>query len=171
MPAPTAWISCPRRPHPKGGPSMKVTQGQFSFLPDLTDAEIIQAGASAERLLEHVGQPDVRPARPGRRDDGTARPAAPSMATNTSRSWHSTPRRAGKACASASWSTAPKFEPGFELVRQEGPGRQLHYTLRSHTHVPGACGGVGKKARGSAPGAGGRASRPPLLSGWRTPPQ
>jgi ribulose-bisphosphate carboxylase small chain len=27
----------------------------------------------------------------------------------------------------------PGFEPGFELIRQEGPGRQLNYTLRSHS--------------------------------------
>jgi ribulose-bisphosphate carboxylase small chain len=27
----------------------------------------------------------------------------------------------------------PAFEPGFELIRQEGPGRQLNYTLRSHS--------------------------------------
>jgi len=26
----------------------------------------------------------------------------------------------------------PSFEPGFYLVRQEGPGRQIHYTLQSY---------------------------------------
>ncbi len=26
----------------------------------------------------------------------------------------------------------PKSEPGFELVRAEGPGRVVHYTLRSY---------------------------------------
>ena len=27
----------------------------------------------------------------------------------------------------------PAFEPGFELVRQELEGRNIRYTLRSHT--------------------------------------
>ena len=26
----------------------------------------------------------------------------------------------------------PAEEPGFELVRAEGPGRQVHYTIRSY---------------------------------------
>jgi ribulose-bisphosphate carboxylase small chain len=31
----------------------------------------------------------------------------------------------------------PKHEPGFELVRAEGPGRSVHYTLRSYaTETP-----------------------------------
>jgi ribulose-bisphosphate carboxylase small chain len=27
----------------------------------------------------------------------------------------------------------PEFEPGFELVRQETEGRNIRYTLRSHS--------------------------------------
>ena len=59
----------------------RVTQGQFSFLPDLTDAQITaqieyalderlggrrrvhRRSASAQHLLGDVRQPDVRPAR------------------------------------------------------------------------------------------------------------
>ncbi|MGA9993010.1 MAG: ribulose bisphosphate carboxylase small subunit, partial [Thiobacillaceae bacterium] len=26
----------------------------------------------------------------------------------------------------------PKVEPGFGLARQEGPGRQVHYTIHSY---------------------------------------
>jgi ribulose-bisphosphate carboxylase small chain len=26
----------------------------------------------------------------------------------------------------------PAEEPGFDLVRAEGPGRQVHYTMRSY---------------------------------------
>ena len=26
----------------------------------------------------------------------------------------------------------PEYEPGFELVREEGKGRMMHYTLRSY---------------------------------------
>ena len=76
-PTPRTW--------PRGrtwGPDMRITQGTFSYLPDLTDEEITrQLGyalgndwaavgrvhrrpAAAEQLLGHVGPADVRPERP-----------------------------------------------------------------------------------------------------------
>jgi ribulose-bisphosphate carboxylase small chain len=135
---------------------MKITQGQFSFLPDLTDAEIgkqieyaLQNGWSL--AIEHTDDPHPR---------------------NTYWTMWGTPMfdlhdPAGvmlelKACREANPAAyikllafdsskghetirmffmvqRPAVEPGFELVRAEGPGRAVRYTLRSYaTGVPPA---------------------------------
>jgi ribulose-bisphosphate carboxylase small chain len=128
---------------------MHLTQGQYSFLPDLTDAEIkkqIEYALSQDWAvaIEFTDDPHPR---------------------NTYWSMWSTPMfdikdPAGimmevKACRASQADTyikivafdshkgfeslrmsflvnRPKNEPGFELVRSEGSGRKVQYTMRSY---------------------------------------
>lgn len=129
---------------------MKVTQGQFAFLPDLTDVEI---GKQIEYALsngwavavEHTKDPHPRntywsmwgipmfdlkdPA--GVMMEVTAcRDANPGeyvrvLAFDSTKGWESIRMNF--------MVQRPAYEPGFELVRQEGPGRAVRYTLRSHS--------------------------------------
>jgi ribulose-bisphosphate carboxylase small chain len=129
---------------------MKVTQGQFSFLPDLTDAEIskqieyaLDQGYAV--AIEYTDDPHPRNAywsMWGHPMFDLRDPAGAMMELKACRAEH-----AGKYIkvlafdSKKGWESVrlsflvnrPDFEPGFELVRQEGPGRQLNYTLRSHT--------------------------------------
>jgi ribulose-bisphosphate carboxylase small chain len=128
---------------------MKVTQGQFSFLPDLTDKEIsLQVEYALDKgyaiAIEYTEDPHPRNAywnMWGHPMFDLRDPAGVMMELQSCRAEH-----AGKYIkvlafdSKKGWESVrlsfmvnrPDFEPGFELVRQEGPGRQLHYTLRSH---------------------------------------
>ena len=133
---------------------MKVTQGQFSFLPDLTNDEI---GLQIEYALnngwalavEYTDDPHPRNCywnMWGQPMFDLKDPAGVMMEVNACREAH--PQHYVKVLAFDSnkgFETVrmsfmiqrPAHEPGFELVRAEGPGRQVRYTIRSYaTHVP-----------------------------------
>jgi len=127
----------------------RVTQGQFSFLPDLTDAQIL---AQVRYALAHGWAMNVEYT-----DDPHPR--------NTYWEMYGTPMFDQKdpagilgqvtACRAAfanhyirltafdstrGWETPrmsfivnrPSREPGFKLIRQEAEGRQIRYTIESY---------------------------------------
>ncbi len=128
---------------------MKVTQGQFSFLPDLTDQEIsaqIQyaLGQGWSLAVEHTDDPhprntywsmwgmpmfDLHDAAGVMLEVNACRRERPQdyvkVLAFDSRKGFETVRMSFMV-------QRPAYEPGFELVRQEGPGRTLRYTLRSY---------------------------------------
>ncbi len=129
---------------------MKITQGQFSFLPDLNEAEIKKQIEYALNngwavAIEYTSDPHPRNAywsMFGNPMFDLRDPAGVMMELTACRSEH--PGKYIKILAFDSkkgWESVrmsfmvqrPAFEPGFELVRQEGPGRTIHYTLRSHS--------------------------------------
>jgi ribulose-bisphosphate carboxylase small chain len=133
---------------------MRITQGLFSFLPDLTDAEI---GKQIEYALdngwslavEHTNDPHPRNAywsMWGTPMFDLKDPAGVMMELNACRK--AFPNAYIKVLAFDSNKgqetirmsfivQRPTVEPGFELVRAEGPGRTVRYTLRSYaTGVP-----------------------------------
>ena len=126
--------------------TMRITQGAFSFLPDLTDAQIRaqvavlprqwlgrqprvhRRPASAQHLLGDVGQPDVRPP-----DAAGVMLELNACRKAFRRPLH--PRRRLRRDAAAGRSVRLSFivnrpaeEPGFRLERQEGAGRTIRYT-------------------------------------------
>ena len=135
---------------------MKVTQGQFSFLPDLTDEEVKKQIEYAlnngwSLAIEHTDDPHPRnyywtmwgaPMFDLRDPAGVmlelkgCREANPQayikvLAFDSSKGFESI-----RMCFMVQ---RPTNEPGFELVRAEGPGRSVRYTLRSYaTGVPPA---------------------------------
>ncbi len=126
---------------------MRVTQGTFSFLPDLTDDQIRRQIAYAlERgwavSVEHTDDPHPRnvywdtwgPPLFDLRD-----PAAAMADVNACRAAH--PDRYVKVNAfdaTRGWESVrlsfivqrPKVEPSFELVREDGAGRLVRYSMR-----------------------------------------
>ena len=127
----------------------RVTQGQFSFLPDLSDAQItaqiryaLQHGwaVSVEytddphprnTYWEMYGNPmfDLRDAAGILMKINECRNAFPNdyvrvMAFDSSRGVESP--------AMSFIVNRPQNEPGFGLTRQEGPGRSLRYTVTSY---------------------------------------
>ena len=129
---------------------MKVTQGQFSFLPDLTEAEIkLQVEYALNNgwavAIEYTSDPHPRNcywSMFGNPMFDLRDPAGVMMELDACRREH--PNTYVKVLAFDSqkgWESVrmsfmiqrPDFEPGFELVRQEGAGRQIHYTLRSYS--------------------------------------
>ena len=133
---------------------MKVTQGQFSFLPDLTDEEISKQIEYAlnngwSLAVEHTDDPHPRNyywSMWGTPMFDLKDPAGVMLEVNACRKEH--PNHYVKVLAfdnnkgfeSVRMSfmiQRPEVEPGFELVRQEGVGRQIKYTIRSYaTSVP-----------------------------------
>jgi len=129
-------------------PTGRLTQGQFSFLPDLTDAEITlqidyawpraMPGASstpttapAQHLLGDVRHADVRPEGRGgvMLELQHCRKTFPNhyirlMAFDSTRGVES--------IAMSFIVNRPANEPGFGLVRQEGAGRSIRYTVHSY---------------------------------------
>lgn len=128
---------------------MHITQGQFSFLPALTDEQIKRQvkwalGHEWAVSVEYTDDPHPRntywemhghpmfdlrdPA--GVMEEITAcRRAFPNhyirvMAFDSSEGWE-TPRMSFIV-------NRPDHEPGFRVERQEGPGRSLRYTVRSY---------------------------------------
>jgi ribulose-bisphosphate carboxylase small chain len=127
----------------------RLTQGQFSFLPDLTDAQI---SAQLSYALEHgwaigveytddphprntywemYGNPmfDLKDAAGILKEINECRKAFPRhyirvTAFDSTRGWE-TPRI---SCI----VNRPAIEPGFALVRQEVEGRAMRYTIRSY---------------------------------------
>ena len=128
---------------------MKVTQGQFSFLPDLTDEEI---GKQIEYALdqgwslavEHTDDPHPRNyywSMWGTPMFDLRDPAGVMLEVRACR--EANPQDYVKVLAFDSRKGSetirmsfivqrPEHEPGFELVRAEGPGRTVRYTLRSY---------------------------------------
>ena len=128
---------------------MKITQGQFSFLPDLTDAEIkLQIEYALNNgwalAIEHTDDPHPRNfywSMWGTPMFDLHDPAGVMLELKACREAH--PNHYVKVLAFDSnkgfesirmffMVQRPEYEPGFELVRQEGPGRAMRYTLRSY---------------------------------------
>ena len=128
---------------------MKITQGQFSFLPDLTNEEIgkqveyaLQNGWSL--AIEHTDDPHPRNyywSMWGQPMFDLKDPAGVMMEVVACRTEH--PQHYVKVLAFDSRKgfetirmsfmvQRPAHEPGFELTRAEGPGRQIRYSLRSY---------------------------------------
>lgn len=130
-------------------PGNRITQGQFSFLPDLTDQQIT---AQIKYALNHGWAISVEYT-----DDPHPRntywemfgmpmfdlkdPAGILMEINNCRktfpshyirvtAFDST--RGVESPAMSYLVNRPEKEPGFGLVRQEGPGRTIHYTVHSY---------------------------------------
>ncbi len=129
---------------------MKNTQGQFSFLPPLTDPEInLQVQYALENgwavAIEHTDDPHPRnvywsmwgnPMFDLKDAAGVMMELAACRAEHGDRYIKILAFDSKKGWESVRMSflvNRPAFEPGFELVRGEGVGRQMRYTLRSHT--------------------------------------
>jgi ribulose-bisphosphate carboxylase small chain len=129
---------------------MKVTQGQFSFLPELTDAEItmqvdyaLQNGWAV--ALEYTDDPHPRNAywnMWGHPMFDLRDAAGVMMELKSLRDQHGDKyikvlafdsKKGWESVRMSFIVNRPAFEPGFELVRQETEGRQMRYTLRSHS--------------------------------------
>lgn len=128
---------------------MKVTQGQFSFLPDLTDAEITaQVQYALDNgwavAIEHTTDPHPRNvywSMWGHPMFDLRDAAGVMMELRACRAEHGgeyikllafDSRKGWESVRMSFVVNRPAFEPGFELVRSEGPGRSIGYTLRSH---------------------------------------
>jgi ribulose-bisphosphate carboxylase small chain len=130
-------------------PAGRVTQGQFSFLPDLTDAEIslqIEYGLNKgyawsveytddphprNTYWEMFGMPmfDLKDAAGVMLELQNCRNAFPRhyirlMAFDSTRGVES--------IAMSFMVNRPQHEPGFGLVRQEARGRSMRYTIHSY---------------------------------------
>jgi ribulose-bisphosphate carboxylase small chain len=128
---------------------MRITQGTFSFLPDLSDNEIraqIQYALDQGWALsieytddphprnvywEMWGMPmfDLRDAAGVLMEVNACRKAFPDHyvkvnAFDSARGWETT--------RLSFIVNRPKEEPGFRVVRQEGVGRAVHYTVQSY---------------------------------------
>jgi ribulose-bisphosphate carboxylase small chain len=128
---------------------MRVTQGTFSFLPDFTDEEIkaqIQYAIDQSWALsieftddahprntywEMWGQPmfDLRDAAAILYEVNACRKAYPSRYIKVN-AFDST--RGFETTRLSFIVNRPTDEPGFGLVRQEGAGRNIRYTITSY---------------------------------------
>ena len=128
---------------------MKITQGQFSFLPELTDEEI---GKQIEYALdngwalavEHTDDPHPRNyywSMWGTPMFDLKDPAGVMLEVNACRKAHPDEYIKVQAFDNNKGFESirmffivqrPEYEPGFELVRADGHGRSMHYTLRSY---------------------------------------
>jgi len=128
---------------------MKVTQGQFSFLPELTDAEISKQVEYAldngwAVAVEYTADPHPRNhywAMWGNPMFDLRDPAGVMMEINACRKEHGDKyirvlafdsRKGWESVRMSFIVNRPAFEPGFELVRVEGEGRKVRYQLRSY---------------------------------------
>jgi ribulose-bisphosphate carboxylase small chain len=128
---------------------MKITQGQFSFLPDLTNEEIskqieyaLQNGWSL--AIEHTDDPHPRNyywTMWGTPMFDLKDPAGIMMELKACREANPNAyvkvlafdsRKGQESIRMAFVVQRPASEPGFELIRAEGPGRMVRYTLRSY---------------------------------------
>jgi len=129
---------------------MKLTQGQFSFLPDLTDADItLQVQYALENgwaiAIEYTSDPHPRNvywSMWGNPMFDLRDAAGVLMELNACRAEHGhhyikiiafDSRKGWESVRMSFIVNRPAFEPGFELVRTEGPGRTVGYQLRSYT--------------------------------------
>jgi ribulose-bisphosphate carboxylase small chain len=128
---------------------MRLTQGAFSFLPDLTDAQI---SAQIEYCLdrgwavsvEHTDDPHPRntywemfgiPMFDLKDAAGIMQEVTACRRTFPNRYVKVNAFDATRGIESLRLSFIvgrPQEEPGFELQREEGPGRQVRYTLKSY---------------------------------------
>ena len=127
----------------------RITQGQFSFLPDLTDEQITAQVEYALKNnwavnIEYTDDPhprntywemfglpmfDLKDAAGALMEINNCRKTFPDhyirvTAFDATRGWE-TPRMSFIV-------NRPDVEPGFRLQRQEGAGRQIHYSLHSY---------------------------------------
>jgi ribulose-bisphosphate carboxylase small chain len=129
---------------------MKITQGQFSFLPELSDAEISMQVEYALNngwavSVEYTADPHPRNAywnMWGNPMFDLRDPAGVMMELAACKAEHGDEyikilafdsKKGWESVRMSFIVNRPAFEPGFELVRQEGVGRQIKYTLRSHS--------------------------------------
>ena len=136
---------------------MKITQGQFSFLPELSDAEIGKQIEYAQSnglalAIEYTADPHPRNvywSMWGNPMFDLRDPAGVMMELRACRREHGDQyikllafdsRKGWESVRMSFIVNRPAFEPGFEVVRAEGEGRRLNYTLRSHStaRAPGA---------------------------------
>lgn len=133
-------------------PGNRLTQGQFSFLPDLTDEQILAQIKYALQNrwavnVEYTDDPhprnsywelfglpmfDLKDPAGGLMEINDCRKTFPNYyirvtAFDSSQGWE-TPRMSFIV-------NRPKSEPGFMLERQEGPGRKVRYTTRAYAHA------------------------------------
>jgi ribulose-bisphosphate carboxylase small chain len=130
-------------------PGNRLTQGQFSFLPDLTDEQITSQIKYALNQgwainVEYTDDPHPRNTyweMFGMPMFDLKDPAGILMEVNNCRKTFPnhyirvTAFDSSRGVESPRMSylvNRPKKEPGFGLVRQEGPGRTVHYTVHSY---------------------------------------
>jgi ribulose-bisphosphate carboxylase small chain len=128
---------------------MHLTQGQFSFLPDLTDAEIkkqIEYALSHDWAVAIEFTDDPHPRNTYWSMWGTPMfdlkdPAGIMMELNDCRASQGDKyikivafdsHKGFESLRMSFLVNRPKDEPGFELVRSEGAGRTVNYALRSY---------------------------------------
>ena len=128
---------------------MRLTQGQFSFLPELTDAEIkkqIDYALAQGWALSVEFTDDPHPRNSywdmwGQPMFDIKDPAGVMLEVTACRKAHSSKyirvlafdsKKGFETVRMSFIVNRPAEEPGFELVRAEGPGRQVHYTMRSY---------------------------------------
>lgn len=128
---------------------MRLTQGQFSFLPELSDEEIkkqieyaLDQGFAV--AVEFTDDPHPRNSyweMWGLPMFDLKDPAGVMMEVNACREAHADKyvkvlafdsRKGFETIRMSFIVNRPQDEPGFELVRAEGAGRQVHYTLRAY---------------------------------------
>jgi len=134
---------------------MKLTQGAFSFLPDLTDEQITKQiqyalDKSWAISIEYTDDPhprnnywemwglplfDIKDPAAVLFEINMARKAKPSFYIKVA-CFDNT--RGVESCVLSYIVQRPAVEPGFRLVRQEVSGRQLVYTLESYAAVGAA---------------------------------
>jgi ribulose-bisphosphate carboxylase small chain len=128
---------------------MRVTQGTFSFLPDLTDQQISRQieyclGKGWAVSVEYTDDPhprntywemfgtpmfDIRDAAGVMTEVNACRKTFPNHYIKLN-AFDST--RGRESLRLSFIIGRPPAEPGFDLVRQEGPGRTVRYTTRSY---------------------------------------
>ena len=128
---------------------MHLTQGQFSFLPDLTDAEIkkqIEYALKQDWAVAIEFTDDPHPRNTYWSMWGTPMfdlkdPAGILMEVKACRAAQGDKyvkvlafdsHRGFESLRMSFLVNRPKNEPGFELVRSEGAGRKVQYALRSY---------------------------------------
>ena len=128
---------------------MRLTQGTFSYLPDLTDAQIssqieycLQRGWAVS--VEHTEDPHPRntywemygnPMFDLKDAAGIMREVEDCRRTFANRYVKVNAFDASRGVESLRLSflvARPLEEPGFELLREEGPGREVRYSMRSY---------------------------------------
>ena len=128
---------------------MKLTQGAFSFLPDLTDEQITKQvqyciDKSYAVSIEYTDDPhprnnywemwglplfDIKDPAAILFEVNMARKAKPNFYVKIA-AFDNT--RGVESCVMAFIVQRPSYEPGFRLVRQETKGRNLVYTLEAY---------------------------------------
>jgi ribulose-bisphosphate carboxylase small chain len=131
---------------------MRITQGQFSFLPELSDREILQQieyalGQGWAVAVEYTDDPhprnyywsmwgtpmfDLKDAAGVMMEVTACRKERPNdyikvLAFDSNKGFES--------IRMAYIVQRPPVEPGFGLIRAEGPGRAMHYTIRGYANA------------------------------------